>query len=151
MKRMGLVSALGVALLVLSFYSQARHSALAYRVLSTESESAVGPEKSGRTIQRFGRWTRLKAGAVEEYVEWHRKVWPEILDLTSKSGIRNYSIYIHGRELFSYFEVEDYQKAIDFLAKEPAAQRWQELMAPFMDAADPIAPWQPLEEVFHLD
>jgi len=102
-------------------------------------------------MQRIGRWTRVKAGAEEEYREWHGKVWPELLDLISQTGTKNYSIFVHGRDLFSYLEVEDWQASIDFLAQESVAQKWQELMAPLMDASDSLAPWELLEEVFHLD
>ncbi len=102
-------------------------------------------------MQRIGRWTRLKPGAVEEYRRWHRQPWQEILDVTRRAGIHNYSIYLHGNELFSYLEVDDWQEAIRALNSEPVSAKWQELMAPFMDAADAEAPWVMLEEVFHMD
>lgn len=102
-------------------------------------------------MQRIGRWTRLKPGCVEEYKRWHRQVWPEIVALTRRAGVSNYSIFIHGHELFSCLEVEDWAAAIQTLASDPVSQRWQELMAPLMDAADPQMPWMPLEEVFHQD
>ena len=102
-------------------------------------------------MERIGRWTRLKPECVEEYRRRHCQVWPEILELTRQAGIRNYSIYLHGRDLFSYLEVEDWQEAIRLLASEPVSQRWQDLMAPLMDAPDFQMPWVRLEEVFHLD
>lgn len=102
-------------------------------------------------MPRIGRRTRLKPDAIEAYKEWHRKLWPELRALISQSGIRNYTIYLSGNELFSYLEVEDWQRAIDFLSKQDIAQEWQQLMVPLMDASDPLAPWQVLEEVFHLD
>jgi len=102
-------------------------------------------------MERIGRWTRLKAGSEEPYKEWHRKVWPELLAMNSQAGIRNYSIYLRGRELFSYLEVDDWEAAMKFLGSQEVCQRWQELMAPFMDAADAISPWQRLEEVFHQE
>jgi L-rhamnose mutarotase len=100
---------------------------------------------------RIARWTRVKAGCEAEYTEWHRKVWPELLALNSRAGIRNYSIYLRGRELFSYLEVDDWDAAMQFLGGQEVAQKWQELMAPLMDASDVLAPWERLEEVFHLD
>jgi L-rhamnose mutarotase len=102
-------------------------------------------------MQRIGRWTQLKAGLEEEYVRTHREIWPEMKEVIAQSGIHNYSVYIRGRELFSYFEVEDLQAAYDFLETQPVAQKWQQTMAHLMDVEDEIAPWQSLEEVFHLD
>lgn len=102
-------------------------------------------------MQRVGRWTRLKAGLETEYVRTHREIWPEMKTAIAQSGITNYTCYIRGRELFSYFEVEDLEAAWDFLGNSPVAQKWQEAMAHLMDVEDEIMPWQSLEEVFHLD
>ena len=102
-------------------------------------------------MQRIGRWTKLKEGLQDEYVRTHREIWPEMKDVIAASGIRNYSVFIRGRELFSYFEVEDLQATYDFLQKQPIAQKWQDTMAHLMDVEDEIMPWQPIEEVFHLD
>jgi len=102
-------------------------------------------------MQRIGRWTKLKAGLEEEYVRTHREIWPEMKDVIAASGIRNYSVFIRGRELFSYFEVEDLQATYDFLEQQPIAQKWQSAMAHLMDVEDEVMPWQPIEEVFHLD
>jgi L-rhamnose mutarotase len=102
-------------------------------------------------MQRVGRWTRLKAGLEAEYVRTHRQIWPEMKAAIAAAGIRNYSCYIHGCELFSYFEVEDLAAAWTFLDNSPVAQKWQETMAHLMDVEDAISPWQELEEVFHLD
>jgi len=77
-------------------------------------------------------------------------MWPELAGLISQSGIRNYTIYLYDQQLFSYLEVDDWQKAMDFLAKQPIAVEWQKLMSPLMEADDPSSPWQLMEEVFHL-
>jgi L-rhamnose mutarotase len=102
-------------------------------------------------MQRVGRWTKLKAETVPEYIRAHQELWPEMKAAIEKSGIRNYSIYLRGCELFSYFEVEDLQAANAFLSTQAVAEKWQQAMAPFMDAADALAPWESMEEVFHLD
>ena len=35
------------------------------------------------------------AGLIEEYITWHKNVWPEIKDSISSSGITNLEIYIY--------------------------------------------------------
>ena len=102
-------------------------------------------------MQRVGRRSRLKAGMEDEYVRLHRAIWPEMQSVIVQSGIRNYSIYRDGRDLFSYFEAEDLERAYAFLEQQSITQQWQEAMAPLMDAEDEIMPWRVLEEVFHLD
>ena len=101
--------------------------------------------------KRVGRRTRVKPGAVAAYRDWHNRVWPEITALTRAAGIRNYSIYMDGVHLFSYFEVEDFDGAIAFLSQSEVSDRWQALMAPFMDADSAEAPWVVLDEVYHQD
>ncbi len=102
-------------------------------------------------MQRIGRRTRLKHWAIGEYRDWHLKVWPELLALNVGAGIRNYTIFIDGAELFSYLEVDDFEGAISHLSDSEVAACWQTLMAPLMDSADAISPWAVLEEVFHQD
>ena len=99
--------------------------------------------------QRIGRRTRLKPEAIGAYREWHAAVWPALLALNTEAGIRNYSIFIDGVDLFSYLEVDDLEKAIASLSKSDVARSWQRLMAPLMDSEDAVNPWTLLEEVFH--
>src|SRR5262245_1243209 len=102
-------------------------------------------------MQRIGRTTHVKAGAEAEYRKWHQQVWPELLQLNKQAGIRNYTIFMQGTQLFSYLEVDDFRATIAILSHSELGQRWQELMAPLMDADDLLSPWVVLEEVFHLD
>lgn len=101
-------------------------------------------------MQRVGRRSRLKAGGEEEYARLHRDIWPEMMNVIAQAGIRNYSIYLDGRDLFSYFEAEDLEQAYAFLEQQPVAQKWQEAMSGLMDADDPLAPWRELQEIFYL-
>lgn len=102
-------------------------------------------------MQRIGRWTKLKEGLEDEYVRTHREIWPEMKQAIAEAGMRNYSCYIRGRELFSYFECDEVDAVWAYLEKHPVAQKWQETMGHVMDVEDEIMPWQPLEEVFHLE
>jgi len=89
----------------------------------------------------------------ERYREEHRRVWPEILEGIKKARIRNYSIFTMGRKLYSYFEVEDLDKAMAMVAVDPINQKWQEHMAPLMDVGSGVKDGSTvyLEEVFHID
>ncbi|MDP9373165.1 MAG: L-rhamnose mutarotase, partial [Chloroflexota bacterium] len=60
-------------------------------------------------MQRIAFLIDLKPGADPvEYKRRHDEIWPEMLDALRDAGIRNYSIFLHGRQLFAYLEVEDF-------------------------------------------
>lgn len=105
------------------------------------------------TIQRVGMLMQLKAGMEKAYQEEHQKIWPEILEGIARVKIRNYSIYQIGRVLFSYFQVEDLEKAMQVLAADPDNQRWQVHMAHMFDVGPGIRDGTTvfLEEVFYVE
>lgn len=84
---------------------------------------------------QVGLHTRLKPGVEERYEEYHRAVWPDVLDAIRRAGITKYVIYRDGLDLFHYIECGDYDRAIAELAKDPVNIRWQAEMAPMMAVA----------------
>lgn len=84
-------------------------------------------------MQRVATFMRVKPGREEQYRAEHRNIWPEVVDGITRFGIRNYSIFMQGRELYSYFEVEDLDKAMAMATADPDNQRWQTHMADFFD------------------
>lgn len=99
-------------------------------------------------MQRIGRIGKLKPGASQEYIRLHREFPSHLRETLNQSGIKNFSIYIHGDELFSYLEVEDWDAALSQLEADPPTKEWSELMRTLLD--EPL-PWLVLEEVFHVD
>lgn len=95
----------------------------------------------------------VKEGLEEVYREAHRHVWPEILECCARAGIRNYTIFMVGTWLYSYFEVDDLEQAMAIVAQDPINQRWQQLMAPLMVVGSGVKDGSTvyLDEVFHLD
>ena len=99
---------------------------------------------------------KVKEDRLEEYQEHHRAVSPDMLEALTRSGWRNYSLYM--REdglLFGYFEADEGLAAsLAGMEDEDANRRWQEMMAPFFEIPPGARPDQmlvELEEVFHLD
>ncbi|MDR1853058.1 MAG: L-rhamnose mutarotase [Propionibacteriaceae bacterium] len=105
-----------------------------------------------RVAQAIG----LPAENREAYIRYHAEVWPGVLKQITDSRIRNYSIYVLGETLFSYFEYDgdDYEADMAAMALDPETQRWWDtvkpLQRPFADRPEG-AWWIDLEEVFHLD
>jgi L-rhamnose mutarotase len=82
---------------------------------------------------RIGVHTRIKPGHVERYEEYHRTVWPDLLNALRRVGIRQYVIFRDGLDLFHYIECDDYEAAVSELANDPTNVKWQAEMAPMLD------------------
>jgi L-rhamnose mutarotase len=94
---------------------------------------------------------QVRPDRVDEYVEAHRSVWPEMLEALEGAGIRNYSIFRAGSQMFGYFEADDLEAAGRYLAQQEVCKRWQDAMAELLEERVPEAGPPPLEEVFRLD
>lgn len=106
-------------------------------------------------MRRFGWVTRLVPTQREEYLELHREVWPQVEATITACGIRNYTIFVRGDVLFSYFEYvgDDYEADQARMAEDAVTQEWWTRTAPCQlpfDADSPEPNWQPLDEVWHL-
>jgi len=93
----------------------------------------------------------VKEGYVEEYVKRHDNLWPEMAQMLETAGIKNYSIWNVGNELFGYYECES---GVDFAAKvqreSPITEKWNEYMKDILIMEmDPKTGAQPLlKQVF---
>jgi L-rhamnose mutarotase len=104
-------------------------------------------------MERVGFTMRLRPGREAEYRQRHAAVWPEMLDALRAAGAHDYSIFIHGDDLFAYLEVDDFAAFRASMAAQPVNDRWQDEMAELIDPlTDPATGFhQRLEEIFHLD
>ena len=92
---------------------------------------------------------------LDEYVERHRAVWPDMLAAIRDAGRRNYSLYL--REdglLIGYYETDDDAASGAALAADPRTAEWEAASSDLFvslngDRADQGAPQ--LREVFHLE
>ena len=110
-------------------------------------------------MRAFAMALDLKDGpdVVERYKEYHRAVWPEVLEGLRGTGISHMKIFLRGRRLFMYLEApDDFDLGRDFaryMATE-RAQQWDELMRTFQEPVPGAAEsewWAPMEEVFDLN
>lgn len=101
--------------------------------------------------QRSAFVLRIRPDKLDEYVAAHRAVWPEMLGALRDAGIRNYSIFLHGTEVFGYFEADDLEAAAAHMAAQDVNARWQDAMASLLEERVPDAGPSALEEIFRLD
>ena len=105
-------------------------------------------------IERYAWKATVKEGQLAEYKRRHDNIWPELKELLKSAGIRNYTLWNAGNELFGYYECE---KGIDFAARTQAeseiVDRWNEYMKDVMTMEmDPETGAQPkLTQVFFLE
>jgi L-rhamnose mutarotase len=101
--------------------------------------------------QRSAFVLRVRPDKIDEYVQAHRDVWPEMLAALRDAGIRNYTIFRNGNEMFGYFESDDLDAAGAYMATQEVNARWQDAMAGLLEERVPDAGPPALEEVFRLD
>ena len=101
--------------------------------------------------QRTAFVLRVRPDKIEEYVRAHREVWPEMLEALRAAGIRNYTIFRDGNQMFGYFEADDLAAAEQYLARQKVSTRWQDAMAELLEQRVPDGGPPSLREVFRLD
>jgi L-rhamnose mutarotase len=101
--------------------------------------------------QRTAFVLRVRPDKIDEYVEAHRNVWPEMIAALRDAGIRNYTIFRNGNEMFGYFESEDLDAAAAYMEAQEVNARWQDTMAGLLEERVPNAGPPTLEEIFRLD
>jgi L-rhamnose mutarotase len=94
---------------------------------------------------------RVRPDRIEAYVEAHGAVWPDMLQALRDAGIRNYSIFRDGNQVFGYFESDDLTRAAAYLAGQEVCTRWQDAMAELLEERVPDEGPPALEEIFRLD
>jgi len=101
--------------------------------------------------QRSAFVLRVKPDRIDDYVEAHRAVWPEMLQALRAAGIRNYSIFRDGTQVFGYFEADDLEQAATYLGEQEVCARWQDAMSELLEERVPDSGPPALERIFRLD
>lgn len=100
-------------------------------------------------------WKALVAeGKIEEYKRRHDNLWPEMKEVLKKAGIRNYTIWNVGNELFGYYECEfGAEYAAGVQRESQTVARWDEYMKDILIMeTDPETGAQPrLTQVFSFE
>ena len=94
---------------------------------------------------------------IAEYKQYHKNVWPEILDSIKDSGIESMKIYNKGNRLFMIIEVNEsftFENKAKIDANNPKVQEWEKLMWKYQQKV-PMAKegekWLLLDEIFRFE
>ncbi len=104
-------------------------------------------------MERYAWKATVLPGMIEEYKRRHDKIWPEMKDVLHTAGIRNYSIWNVGNDLFGYYECDSIEDAARIQVESEVCARWNEYMKDVMITyPDPVTGAQPLmKQVFLFD
>ncbi len=93
---------------------------------------------------------------IAEYEQYHEKIWTEIRDSITSSGITDMEIYRLGNRLFMIMETTDdfsFEKKGAMDAENPKVQEWENLMWHYQQAL-PMAKtgekWLLMNKIFDL-
>jgi len=104
-------------------------------------------------MKRLGFKMKIKPGCKDEYIRRHKEIWPELVTLLKKQGIRNYSIFLDEETgiLFAYQE-QSGEKSSQDLGSTEIVKRWWAFMQDIMETNPDNSPVSvAIDEVFHLD
>lgn len=93
---------------------------------------------------------------IAEYERWHQRVWPEIIESITSTGIESLDIYRTGNRLFMIIEANDdfsFEEKGRSDASNPKVQEWEELMWKFQQAlpwAKKGEKWIIMKKIFEL-
>jgi L-rhamnose mutarotase len=94
---------------------------------------------------------------IAEYEQYHRQIWPEIIESIKSSGIDVLDIYRTGNRLFMIMETNE-RFSFDQKARADASnakvQEWEALMWKFQQAlpwAKPGEKWILMDKIFELE
>jgi Uncharacterized conserved protein len=94
---------------------------------------------------------------IAQYVEYHRKVWPEVLENLKNRGILSDRIFILGTRLFMLIEANDdfdLQSDMQKCVEGSKEEEWEKLMRKFqvpVEWAGNGEWWAQMELVFDLN
>jgi L-rhamnose mutarotase len=93
---------------------------------------------------------------IAEYEQYHKNVWPGILDSIKDSGITHMEIYRVLNRLFMIMETDDrfsFDKKNEMDNANPKVQEWEKLMWKYQQAlpgAKPGDKWMLMTKIFQL-
>ncbi|MFI3312546.1 MAG: L-rhamnose mutarotase [Eubacteriales bacterium] len=104
-------------------------------------------------MERYAWKARVLPGMLGEYIRRHDEIWPELKEVLTQAGIRNYTIWNVGNDLFGYYECDSVEQAAKIQADSPVVDRWNVYMKDVMVMEmDPKTGAQPLlKQVFLFD
>jgi L-rhamnose mutarotase len=122
-------------------------------------EAAGIINKSGETMKTYAYTIDLKDNPeiIAKYKEYHRNIWPELIEANKKMGVKENKIFLLGTRLFMIMKVADDfdpQRDMQNYAAGEREKEWDALMRSFQKPVPEAGEdewWAQMECVFDLD
>jgi L-rhamnose mutarotase len=94
------------------------------------------------------------ATLIKEYEDYHRRVWPQILQSIREAGIEQMEIYRINNRLFMIMETKDdfsFEQKAEMDASNEKVQEWEQLMWKYQQAIPESKPgekWRLMDKIF---
>lgn len=94
---------------------------------------------------------------IREYIDWHDKVWPEVLEGIKQVGILDHEIYRHNNKVFMILVTPadfDFEKQMTKLSTLPRQAEWEAFMSKYQvttPEASSADKWVRMERIFKLE
>ncbi|MGF1648120.1 MAG: L-rhamnose mutarotase [Kineosporiaceae bacterium] len=106
-------------------------------------------------MPRYCFTLQVRPDRLDEYVERHRAVWPEMLRALAAAGWRDYTLHLRADGLLvGIVTADDLAAAQDAMTSRPVNERWQAEMAPYFQDLDDVSPdlgLRVLPKIFDLE
>lgn len=76
---------------------------------------------------------KILSGKLNEYIQKHQNIWPEMIHALNLQGIHNYTIWNNGDEVIGYYECESLEYAEMVKSKLEICKKWSEDMQGIME------------------
>lgn len=84
-------------------------------------------------MEKYAWRAKLIDGKKDEYIKRHDEIWTEMKAVLNEAGIKNYTIWCDGDDLFGYYECE---KGLEYASKiqseSEVVKRWNAYMKDVM-------------------
>lgn len=93
---------------------------------------------------------------IAAYKQYHKAIWPEIVESIKSSGINDMEIYLSGARLFMIMQTDDtfsFENKAKADLENPKVQEWETLMWNYQKAlpnAKPGEKWRLMDQIFKL-
>ena len=95
-----------------------------------------------------GVWLlRIKKGKEGEYRRRHATVWPTLIEVARRAGLKNHSCFLQGKNVIVYAEAEDLNITFDEILASDVKKKWDDSMSEILEESNSVH----FEEVFHFD
>lgn len=100
---------------------------------------------------RYAFHLKIAKGKEKMYDERHKNVCQDLLSTLKNAGVKNYSIFRDGTDIFGYWECDNLSGTLSSINNSSSNDNWQKFMSDVIQTPSEKRTGEGMKEVFHLD